>query len=93
MTFHCRQVIDDARAYDVGLSDDAGGGNPLGSASRLKASPNQALASRVDDYIKWTLYGIKPDTAKAPFRALQVSAWRTGHASCVSTSHSCFSMS
>jgi hypothetical protein len=48
-------IIDDARAYDVGLSDDAGGGNPLGSASRLKADPNQELASRVDDYIKWTL--------------------------------------
>ena len=48
-------ILDDARAYDVGLSDDAGGGNPLGSASRLKASPNQELASRVDDYIKWTL--------------------------------------
>ena len=65
-------VLDDARAYDVGLSDDAGGGNPLGSASRLKAMPNQELASRVDDYIKWTLYGIKPDTAKPPLRALQV---------------------
>ena len=65
-------ILDDARAYDVGLSDDAGGGTPLGSASRLKASPNQELESRVDDYIKWTLYGIKPDTAKPPLRALQV---------------------
>jgi hypothetical protein len=65
-------IMDDARAYDVGLSDDAGGGNPLGSASRLKASPNQELSSRVDDYIHWTLYGIKPDTAKPPLRALQI---------------------
>jgi hypothetical protein len=65
-------ILNDARAYDAGLSDDAGGGNPLGSGSRLKASPNQELASRVDDYIKWTLYGIKLDTAKPPYRALQI---------------------
>ena len=60
------RVLNDARAYDVGLSDDAGGGNPLGMASLAKANPVVAplVASRVDDYIKWTLYGVKTDTAR-----------------------------
>ena len=30
-------VLDDSRAYDVGLSDDAGGGNPLGFAIKVRA--------------------------------------------------------
>jgi hypothetical protein len=65
-------VMDDARAYDVGLSDDAGGGNSLCMASKVHAAPTQAEVTRIDDYIKWTLYGIKTDTAKPPFKSLQV---------------------
>jgi hypothetical protein len=69
---HRTHVLNDARAYDVGLSDDAGGGNPLGFASKVKAAPTQLEASRVDDYIKYTLYGVKTDTAKPPYKALQI---------------------
>jgi len=65
-------VLNDARAYDAGLSDDAGGGNPLGFASKVRAAPKQDEVTHLDDYIKWTLYGVKPDTAKAPLKSLQV---------------------
>lgn len=64
----CGHVLNDARAYDVGLSDDAGGGNPLGFASKVRAMPTAHEAARVDEYIQWTLYGVKPDTAKPPLR-------------------------
>jgi hypothetical protein len=33
-----------------------------------------------DDYIKWTLTGVKPDTAKPPLRSLQVG-WYSRRAS------------
>ena len=56
-------VLDDARAYDAGLSDDAGGGNPLGFASKVHAAPRPDEVAHLDDYIKYTLYGIKRDTA------------------------------
>jgi hypothetical protein len=65
-------VLDDSRAYDVGLSDDAGGGNPLGFAMKVGHSPVQHEVTRLDDYIKWTLYGVKPDTAKPPLKSLQI---------------------
>eukprot|EP00911_Craspedida_sp_UC1_P001748 UC1_evm1s1333 len=45
----CGHVLNDARAYDVGLSDDAGGGNPLAMASRVRAGPTQHEASRIDE--------------------------------------------
>ena len=39
----CGHVLNDARAYDAGLSDDAGGGNPLGFASKVRvAAPSIA---------------------------------------------------
>ena len=60
------------RAYDVGLSDDAGGGNPLGFAMKVGHAPVQAEVTRLDDYIKWTLYGVKPDTALPPLKSLQI---------------------
>jgi len=66
------RVLDDSRAYDVGLSDDAGGGNPLGFAMKVAHAPRQDEVTRVDDYIKWTLYGVKPDTAKPPLKSLQI---------------------
>jgi len=65
-------VLDDSRAYDVGLSDDAGGGNPLGFAIKVAYAPSQFQVTRLDDYVKWTLYGIKEDTAKPPFKSLQI---------------------
>lgn len=65
-------VLNDARAYDVGLSDDAGGGNPLCLASKVHAMPTQDHVTQVDEFIRWTLYGIKNDTAKPPFKSLQV---------------------
>ena len=65
-------MLNDARAYDVGLSDDAGGGNPLCLASKVHAAPTQAEVGRVDEFIKWTLYGIKKDTAKPPYKSLQI---------------------
>ena len=68
----CGHVLNDARAYDAGLSDDAGGGNPLGFASKVRAAPTAHEASRVDEYIEWTLYGVKPDTASWPLKSLQI---------------------
>ena len=65
-------VLNDARAYDAGLSDDAGGGNPLGFASKVRAAPLPDEVQHLDDYIKWTLWGIKKDTAKPPYKSLQV---------------------
>lgn len=65
-------VLDDSRAYDVGLSDDAGGGNPLGFAMKVGHAPLQEEVGRLDEYIQWTLYGIKTDTAKPPFKSLQI---------------------
>jgi hypothetical protein len=66
------RVLDDSRAYDVGLSDDAGGGNPLGFAMKVAHAPNAHEAGRLDEYIQWTLYGVKPDTAKPPLKSLQI---------------------
>jgi len=68
----CGHVLNDARAYDVGLSDDAGGGNPLCLASKVRAAPTQHEAARVDEFIEWTLYGVKTDTARPPYRSLQI---------------------
>ena len=67
--------LNDARAYDVGLSDDAGGGNPLGFATKVGYAPTVFEASRLDEYINLTLYGVKNDTtnatARAPLKSLQ----------------------
>jgi len=65
-------VLDDSRAYDVGLSDDAGGGNPLGFAMKVGHAPLQDEVGRLDEFIRWTLYGVKPDTAKPPLKSLQI---------------------
>ena len=68
----CGHVLNDARAYDAGLSDDAGGGNPLCLASKVRAMPTAHEAARIDEYIAATLYGIKTDTAKPPYKSLQI---------------------
>jgi len=71
-------VLDDSRAYDVGLSDDAGGGNPLGFAIKVAYAPTQFEVKRLDDYVKWTLFGVKtPENcpkcgAKPPYKSLQI---------------------
>ena len=75
----CGHVLNDARAYDVGISDDAGGGNPLCLASKVRAAPTQHEADRIDEYIQWTLYGIKTDTAKPPFKSLQIREGEGGN--------------
>lgn len=70
-----RHRLNDPRAYDVGLSDDAGGGNPLGFATKVAYAPTQKEASTLDDYIQFTLFGIKdgPESgAKRPYKSLQV---------------------
>jgi hypothetical protein len=67
-----RHRLNDGRAYDVGLSDDAGGANPLGFATSQAFAPTQDAVDRIDEYIRWTLYGIKNDTAKPPFKSLQL---------------------
>ena len=77
-------VLDDSRAYDVGLSDDAGGGNPLGFAIKVAYAPTQHHVTRLDDYVKWTLYGVKPDTAKPPLKSLQIRQVLSG--TCFQTS-------
>ena len=80
-------VLDDSRAYDVGLSDDAGGGNPLGFAIKVAYAPTQFEVSRLDDYVKYTLFGIKtPETcpkcgAKPPYKSLQIRPVRNSFAS------------
>jgi len=44
----------------------------LGFAMKVGYAPLQDEVTRVDDYIKWTLYGIKTDTAKPPYKSLQI---------------------
>ena len=68
------RVMDDSRAYDVGLSDDAGGGSPLGYSMSIGHGgvPNATQVSRLGQFIHSTLYGVKPDTAKPPLKSLQV---------------------
>jgi hypothetical protein len=51
-------------ADDAGLSDDAGGGNPLGFASKVRAMPTAHEAARIDEYIQWTLCGGEDPTLR-----------------------------
>ena len=64
-------VLDDSRAYIVGLSDDAGAGQALGFSSKVGMAPSASEVARLDEYIDNTLYGVKPGAAKAPLRSLQ----------------------
>jgi hypothetical protein len=65
-------ALDDARAYIVGLSDDAGASMNLAHGMKVAWAPVQDEVARKDDYIQYTLYGIKPSTAKGPLRSLQL---------------------
>lgn len=64
-------VLDDSRAYIVGLSDDAGAAQHLGFSSKVGMAPTASEVARLDEYIDNTLYGVKPDVAKEPLRSLQ----------------------
>ena len=66
-----RHRLNDGRAYDVGLSDDAGAAQNLGLASSQACAPSQTAVDSLDEYVSATLYGIKNDTAQAPFKSLQ----------------------
>ena len=41
-------------------------------AAMVRALPSQHGAARLDEFIEWTLYGVKPDTAKPPLKSLQL---------------------
>lgn len=64
-------VLQDARPFIVGLSDDAGAGATLGFASKTMMTPTQLYVDRLDAYVNWTLQGVKPDTALPPLFSLQ----------------------
>ena len=53
------------------ISDDAGAGNTLGLATSQAYAPFQSAVTRLDEYVDHTLYGVKPDTARPPLKALQ----------------------
>ena len=52
--------------------DDAGAANNLGFATTQAFMPQQYAVKKIDEYIEFTLYGTKNDTAKAPFKSLQL---------------------
>ena len=62
-----RHRLNDPRAYDVGLSDDAGGGNPLGFATKVTYAPTQSEVSILDDYIKYTPVNTNDNMARFRF--------------------------
>ena len=53
------RILDDSRAYDVGLSDDAGSGNPLALAIKTAYDPTPQDVECVDEFVQYTLYGTK----------------------------------
>jgi hypothetical protein len=63
-------VLDDSRAYIVGLSDDAGAAQHLGFSSKVGVAPWASEVARLDEFIDNTLYGVKPDVAEPPLRSL-----------------------
>ncbi len=58
-------VLQDGRTFIVGLSDDAGGGNHLGFATKNNYAPTQTGIDCIDDYIELTLMGKKNGTFMA----------------------------
>ena len=68
-------VLDDSRAYDVGLSDDAGAGQTLALATRVAGAANADEAARLSEYAENTLLGVKPDVGRGPLRSLQEEDW------------------
>ena len=67
-----RHRLDDGRAYDVGLSDDAGAASNLGLATTQAFAPTARAVEKLDEYVAYTLYGTKPETAHAPLKSLQL---------------------
>jgi hypothetical protein len=56
-------VLQDARPFVVGLSDDAGAAPALGMAAKLTSAPHAGQLALLDEYVNATLLGTKPDTA------------------------------
>ena len=70
-------VLQDARPFVVGLSDDAGAGANLGMAAKLAGAPQAMELALLDLYVNATLLGVKPDTATPPLFSLQDPvSWR-----------------
>ena len=64
-------VLDDARNFVVGLSDEGGAGANVGFASKLAYATTAAELALLDRYIQETLWGPAPDGAGVPV-SLQV---------------------
>ena len=45
---------------------------PFTLLHQVHAAPRQDEVGRIDEFIQWTLYGIKTDTARPPYKSLQV---------------------
>jgi hypothetical protein len=70
-------VLQDARPFVVGLSDDAGAAPALGMAAKLTSAPHAGQLALLDEYVNATLLGTKPDTATPPLFPLQdPGTWR-----------------
>lgn len=52
-----KHKLEDGRTFVVGLSDDAGGGNHLGFASKVWHMPSAEEVAKIDTYINSTLLG------------------------------------
>ena len=52
-------MLQDGRAFDVGLSDDVGGAPTLGLAAKNLYAPMADELSRLDEYVQSTLFGQK----------------------------------
>ncbi|KAK9810984.1 hypothetical protein WJX73_003381 [Symbiochloris irregularis] len=53
-----RHVLQDPRAFVVGLSDEAGAGANVGLAVKVGNMPTQAEVARMDEYVHSTLWGV-----------------------------------
>lgn len=60
-------VLQDARPFVVGLSDDAGGGGALGYSTKVGNMAAAEQVRRLDDYITFTLMGTKPEQMAPQF--------------------------
>ena len=61
-----KTVLNDARTFVVGLSDDAGGGANEGFAGKMRYRPTQHELEKLDLYVNSTLWGKELDGAGVP---------------------------
>ena len=71
VTPHGEVNKENSLTHDIS-SHDAGAANNLGFATSQAFSPYQHAVGRLDEYIASTLGGIKTDTAKPPYKSLQL---------------------